>query len=187
MMATMQSGEVANKLMTADEFVATQREGWHELVRGKVIEMPPPGDEHGVVCNGISFCLTNWAKKNGFRVFGNDTGVVTRTNPDTVRGPDISVASKEHKLTGKALRVGPKLIAEVLSPSNTRAQILMKVGELFGVGVEEAWVFDPKSREAEVFRPDEPVRRVLADGLFETDILPGFSVPLAACFEDLDD
>ena len=45
----------ATDLMTAEAFFAwvhrpENADRWFELERGKVIEMPPPGHRHGVVC-----------------------------------------------------------------------------------------------------------------------------------------
>lgn len=177
----------AFQLISADDFMQMMLAEPHQLVSGRLVPMSLPGDIHGIVCITIASILRLWARQNGYRVCGNDTGVVTRTDPDSVRGPDVALIPKTYQLTGKAIRIGPPLIVEILSPSNTRAEVIGKAGEYFGVGTKEVWVVDPKTREAEVFRPDMPVRRVLADGQFETDVLPGFSVPLTACFEDLDD
>jgi Uma2 family endonuclease len=62
---------------------------WFELERGRVIEMPPPGERHGVVCGNISRILGNHMFQLGQGyVCTNDTGVVMETDPDTVRGID---------------------------------------------------------------------------------------------------
>ena len=175
----------AERLITADEFAEMALDGPYELIKGRLVPMSRPGDIHGAVCLAIGSLLRPWAKANGQRAYSNDVGVVVEEGPDTVRGPDLAVGPRR-PLTGKALREPPTLIVEVLSPSNTRTDVLGKLSQFFAAGVREAWVFDPSTREAEVFRPDRSVRRVLADGSFETEELPGFSATLAECFEDLD-
>lgn len=182
----MATVEAHPKVVSADEYVELDLPAPTELVRGEIVELSRPGEIHCAVCATIVFLLKRWARENNCTVFSNDAGVLTATDPDTVRGPDVAVRARQ-SLTPHAMRVPPRLVVEVVSPSNSRAALLIKIGEYFQAGVAEAWLVDPQSREAEVFRPEPPVRRIVTDGLFETDILPGFSVPIAACFEDLDD
>ena len=88
---------VATKLMTAEEFYdfanePRNRDRHFELEKGKVVKAPRPGEKHGAVCtNGIRL-LSNYTfeKKKGYAL-ANDTGLVLERDPDTVRGPDISV------------------------------------------------------------------------------------------------
>ena len=78
------------KLMTAEEFMAADLgEGRYELVRGEVIEVPPPMPEHGRVCMNISFILESYGRRTviGYAL-SNVAGVLTERDPDTVRGPD---------------------------------------------------------------------------------------------------
>src|SRR4051794_26783797 len=84
------------KLMTADEFwdYCGRPENAYrslELVDGEVVEMPTPGPKHGIACANVATLLRLYvrSRKQGY-VCGNDTGVLLATNPDTVRGPDVS-------------------------------------------------------------------------------------------------
>jgi Uma2 family endonuclease len=39
------------------------RDRWFELERGKVIEMPPPGVRHGVVCGNVGWILNGFVRQ----------------------------------------------------------------------------------------------------------------------------
>lgn len=62
------STAAAKRLMTADEFydLANLPENdnrWLELVRGEVIELPPPTRPHGVVCANATYVLNSYVRK----------------------------------------------------------------------------------------------------------------------------
>src|SRR5947209_20511120 len=94
----MASGTTAARLlMTADEFFdfvhrPENANRWFELVRGEVIELPPPMKIHGVVTANTAAELRAYARKRrkGY-VTCNDSGVILERDPDTVRGPDVAL------------------------------------------------------------------------------------------------
>ena len=79
------------KLLTAEEFMAADLgEGTFELVRGEVVEVPPPMPEHGRVCVNVGFVLETYGRQSGLGyALSNDSAVVTERGPDTVRGADV--------------------------------------------------------------------------------------------------
>jgi Uma2 family endonuclease len=53
------------KLMTADEFFdwvqrPENRDKHFDLVRGEIIEVPQPGEMHGVVCSNANWLMINY-------------------------------------------------------------------------------------------------------------------------------
>src|SRR5262249_1828355 len=123
----MSTGTTAAKLMTADEFCdfvhrPENDHRWFELVRGEVIELPPPTKPHGVVCVNVSMILGNYCQQRGKGyVTGNDSGVILAREPDTVRGPDVGLyedADTFEELHPKYGEVPPRLAVEVLSPND---------------------------------------------------------------------
>src|SRR5438128_2000297 len=82
-------------LLTAEEYARVPDRGVPtELVRGKIIEMPPPYPYHGLVCLKVGRLVGDYVEEHdlGYVLF-NDAGVVTERGPDTVRGADISFYS----------------------------------------------------------------------------------------------
>ena len=88
---------VATRLITAEELFNMPDDGMlHELVRGELRTLPPPGPRHGYVCSAINALLRDHvrARQLGY-VFSNDTGYLLATDPDCVRGPDVSFVSRD--------------------------------------------------------------------------------------------
>ncbi len=89
--------DVTTKLLTAEEFMAADLgDGNFELVRGEVIQLPPPMPEHGVICVNVAFVLAKYGRQTGYGyALSNDSAVVTERGPDTVRGADVSFYSHD--------------------------------------------------------------------------------------------
>jgi Uma2 family endonuclease len=176
--------------LTVEEFAALPESlGRIELVRGEVVEMPPTGFEHGLICGNVYRALWNFAvpQKLG-RVTTNDSGVVTHRQPDSVRGPDVCYYSFERLPAGQSPKgypdVTPDLTVDVKSPTDRWRDILEKVSELLSSGVTIVCLIDPERRQAHLYRDDAPVQIVNADGVLEfPDVLPGFSIPLATILD----
>ena len=86
---------VAEQVLTAEEYFTLPDDGRHkELVRGRVVEMNMPGFEHGEICVTVASILRAFVSERGLgRVVGNDSGILTERDPDTVRGADVSYYS----------------------------------------------------------------------------------------------
>jgi Uma2 family endonuclease len=178
--------------MTAEEFFdwanRPENEGKHyELVDGEVVEMPSPGEIHGLVCSWIVHLLWLYVTRRGDgRVLSNDTGLVVRRGPDTVRGPDIMLFLTARRLVdaspGHVTDV-PELIVEVRSPTDRDNRILRRVEQYHRRGVPLVWVVDPEDRVVTAYRPNE-FPKVLdeADDLTGNGVLPDFSSKVADLF-----
>ena len=177
-------------LITAEEFGRMPDDGRRtELVRGRVIELPPPRMRHGQVCGLVSFHLMTHARANDLgHVLINDTGVVTEHDPDTVRGADVAYFSfarlAKGRLPAEYPTVPPELVIEVRSPSDRWRDILAKVAEYLEAGVLVVCVLDPESRAAHLYYPDQPNRTLGPDDeLTFPECLPGFRVVVRSLFE----
>jgi Uma2 family endonuclease len=187
----MSTGTVpASELLTAEEFARLPDSGYpEELVRGKVVRITVPGRRHGQICGQTVYLLRTFLSSHDLgHVLSNDAGVITRRNPDTMRGPDVSFYSYLKLPKGPLPRnVGPEvpeLVFEVRSPSDRWANILVKVGEYLEVGVAAVVVLDEESETALLQLADAMPRRLGPDDeLALPEILPGFAVAVKAFFE----
>jgi len=73
--------------------------------------------------------------------------------------PDVAFASWDRFPDRKIPKapipsLAPDLVIEVLSESNTKAEMERKRGEYFSSGVRLVWEFDPESRTVTVYTPD---------------------------------
>lgn len=178
------STETATKRMTAESFwdwvhLPENTNRWFELVRGEVIELPPPSKPHGAISANISRILGNFAFQQGKGyIASNDSGVILQRDPDTVRGPDVAYyedADSFAELHPKYGEVPPRLAVEVLSPNDRADQVMGKITDYLKSGVAMVWVFDPQRRTVTVHRPDR-AQVALGDDmeLAGDDVLTGF-------------
>jgi Uma2 family endonuclease len=78
------------------------------------------------------------------------------------------------------------LAVEVLSPSNTRREMEIKLEEYAKAGVKLVWYVDPERKEVDVYPKGNPKRKKtlgVRDTLDGGNVLPGFAVPVAKLFE----
>jgi len=157
---------VDTRLMTADELLAMPDDGMrHELVRGELTTMPPPGVEHGDIAAEIAMQMRMFVKQHKLGKVYVETGYVLATGPDTVRGPDVSFVRNERLVkTQEYYREAPDLAVEVTSPDDRLSEVTAKVAEYLSGGTTVVIV-------------------VTVNGSLEApDLLPGWSLPLRELF-----
>jgi Uma2 family endonuclease len=105
-----------------------------------------------------------------------------------VRAADVSFISWQ-RLPGGELpkqpipELVPDLAVEVLSKSNTKAEMQRKLWEYFQAGVRLVWFIDPPTRTATVYTTPEQGIHVPRDGvLLGEEVLPGFELSLEELF-----
>lgn len=124
---------------------------------------------------------------------GLTEGAMYRLTGGNIRLPDISVALKERFPSGIVERVpyvdfAPDFAVEILSRSNTAAEISRKRRELFASGMKLMWVVDPEKRTVEIFTAPE-AKTILTenDTLTGGDLLPGFSLSIKDWFREAEE
>lgn len=176
-----------DRLLTTDDLLALPDDGQHEyeLVRGKLVPMPPPNWRSSAVATSVVIEMGSFVKQHRLGMcLGADGGFILEHDPDTVRIPDCSFIRAE-RVEREAPERGiwpsaPDLAVEVLSPSNRFTEMAEKVENYLRSGVRLVWVIDPEARVAFVYAPGRPVTRVGEDGtLSGEDVLPGFTLSLA--------
>jgi Uma2 family endonuclease len=178
------------KLMTVEEFLdfcsLPENDDRHfELVRGEVIELPPPSPVHGTLCANIAAELILYARQHrrGF-IATNDSSVLLER--DTVRGPDVAYfehVAKYRDLRPKPSETPPFLAVEVLSPSDSFRNVIDKIKLYLNAGVKVVWLVDPEEQTISIHRPDGNWKVVAADQqLLGDPELPGFSYRVSDFF-----
>jgi len=180
---------ILTKPMTADELLAMPDDGYrYELVEGELRRMSPAGDEHGQVGMELAIPLGSHVKKNKLgKLYLAETGFLIRTNPDTVRAPDIAFVRMERiKQTPgiKGYRVGaPDLAVEVVSPGDTVNEVEDKIAEWLEGGARMVWVVSPKLHTVTVYRSLTDIVTLTAkDKLDGGEVVPGFQMNVTEIF-----
>ena len=177
-------------LLTSEELLRLSRTGRrYELVEGELYEMPPAGARHGGVAMRIGSILSNYVYSNQLgEVFAAETGFVLQRNPDTVRAPDASYVAKD-RLPPEGLPVGflglaPDLAVEVVSPSDSPAEVEGKVEDWLRAGTRLVWVIHSETRSVTVYPALEDVWDLSEDDTLEGgQVVPGFACAVRELFQ----
>ena len=176
------------KLITAEEFAEMVDVGRAELVKGRIVEMPPPKDRHGEVESNFSYYINMFVREHELgRVRVGESGVLIHRDPDTVRGMDVAFISNKRLAQRRDpdgyLDIAPDLIVEVLSPSDRWSQVMNKLREYFDIGVRLVWVADTEAEIVYAYRSETEIESYeKGDDLPGEEVLPGFTVPVAELF-----
>jgi Uma2 family endonuclease len=162
----------------------------YELIDGILVEKPM-GHPEAYLALELGFFIRTYLATHdlGFCTGPDD---LIEVMPDLVRGPDLCFVpwSKRPQRTVGSDAISstiPDLAVEVLSPSNTRGEILRKLKEYFLGGVRLVWVIDPRKLTADVYTAPDKKTTLDASGTLDGgDVLPGFRLPLAKLFERLE-
>ncbi|MGQ9553364.1 MAG: Uma2 family endonuclease [Anaerolineae bacterium] len=183
--ADLKVGIAPHKLITGEEFAEMGDIGSYELIAGRVVPMTPTGGQHSSCEGNIYAALRDYARsrKQGKALVG-EVGIYTHRNPDTVRGADVVFVSGDIYTQG-FLEGAPDLVVEVTSPNDRWSMITKKLREYFSIGVRLVWVADTETRAVYAFRSLTSLQVFNEnDILTAEDVLPGFSLPVAAVFEE---
>ena len=158
-----------------------------ELVDGTLVEKPMGWEESAIAGLIIHFLVGFTKPRKLGTVLGADG--MLRLVPGLVRVPDVSFLARG-KLTRyqrgglRIPSVAADLAVEVISRSNTKAEIVRKIDEYFAAGTRLVWVVDPKTRTVRVHTaPRDPVILGVGDVLDGGDVLPRLRIPVRDLFE----
>ena len=187
----MATTQAKPRLITADDLLRLYSEGVHgELIRGVLCETMPPGLDHGEIVVIVSTLLRNFVHPRRLgRIMAGDPGIWIERGPDTVRAPDVAFYSRDRlpfgvKTPGYSQLI-PDMVVEVVSPSNRPTEVNDKAEMWLRRGVRLVWVVWPERGTVEVYRPTERVVELGDDAALDGgDVLPGFSTPVTAIFEE---
>ncbi len=157
-----------------------------ELVDGVLVEKAM-GVRQAILASEIIQLLGPFVRAAARGVVLGADGMI-RTFPDQVRIPDVCFISWDRYSGPTVPDEGvsssvPNLAVEVLSPSNTRAEMDRKLRDYFLAGVELVWVVDPKTQTAKSYTSHEDSVQINKTGSLDGGtMLPGFRLPLKQLF-----
>lgn len=172
--------------VSLEEYAALPKHPRYELVKGVLIELMVASDEHEetVILTGMGVGSHVYRNQLG-KVYGSNRGYVTGPDsPATSRMPDMSFVSNDRlnqpDLAGMLYDGAPDLAVEILSESNTPAEIDQKIQEYLTAGGRAVWVIDIDARTLTVHTTAAPPLVLTdADTVDGGDYLPGFTCAVA--------
>lgn len=167
-------------LLTAEDLLKLPSDLRCELIDGVLIENSPTNWLHGMIEVTVAQLLNTFVRSRGLgRVLSGEPGFILRRNPDLVRAPDVAFI-REDRLPDPETRgfpsIPPDLVVEIVSPSDTRAEIQAKIRDWAEAAVPLQWWLYPETQSIHVIRSLID-RQELGPGdtLDGGEVLPGFS------------
>ena len=160
-----------------------------ELIDGVLVEKARGFRESLLACALIEFMRAFVKPQNPGLVAGSD-GMIRISGQ--VRIPDVSFVSwsrlKDSRVPNESIPdLAPDLAVEVLSTSNTAAEMDRKRRDYFSAGVRLVWMIDPESRTVDVFTAVDQSIQLDQDSILDGgQVLSGFALPLRQLFAELD-
>ena len=186
-MTTLQTGTK----LTYEEYLQTPETMVRcEVVDGEVI-VAGPSLYHQIISRHIFRPVDRFVVTNGLgELVYAPVDVIVRRDPLRVRQPDLLFVSNERAdILGERIEGGPDLVVEIISPSNTRAEIESRLADYASLNVRECWLVYPQIHAVEVLRlEDGEWQRAYIRGAGESidsAVLPGLELPIADIFQEV--
>jgi Uma2 family endonuclease len=157
-----------------------------ELIDGTLVEKPMASFE-SLLALVLAHFLHLYLDEHDLGVLLGESGFM-RLFPGQVRAPDVSFISWKRMPNQEFPRdaitpLAPDLAVEILSPSNTEAEMRRKLRDYFRAGSKLVWLVDPEGRTVRVYTsPRRSVQFTEEDTLTGGKVLPGFSLSIRAWF-----
>lgn len=157
------------------------------LIEGELLTKMAPTELHGDVAIRLGTHLFLYIDERDLGRVTSEVGFHPPGDRRTVLLPDVAFTSKSRtapRARSSYVPYMPDLAVEIISPSQTLAQVRRKAEVYLLHGTSIVWLVDPAAKFAEVWRLGEDGalfnERIASDGeLSGGDILPGFRLPLS--------
>ena len=152
--------------------------------KGELIIMSPAGGETSNSNAGLTAQIWIWNQRNKLgKVFDSSGGFKLPNGAN--RAPDASWVKLERwdALTPEQKKkfppICPDFVVELMSPSDSLKETQDKMKEYRDNGAVLGWLINRKSRQVEVYRPNQEVEMLQSPTTVSSeDILPGFVLSL---------
>jgi Uma2 family endonuclease len=172
-------------LMTVEEFRKLPEDQgpiYHELRHGELVAVTGPKLKHTIIQRNLRRLLEPLAEPGSFV----DTELAFRALPEhELRVADVAYvcAEREQSINPEDnLHGAPDIAIEILSPSNTLAEIYDKEKLSLENGAQEFWVVDPDRLQVKVSTPDGRTATYQSGQQIPLPLLGNARVPVDAIF-----
>jgi Uma2 family endonuclease len=174
--------------LTAEALFALGERPPCELVDGRIVPVPPTGAIHGRTELQLRRIIADFAERHDLGwVLVGEVGLITRRDPDRVRGADAVLVARSQSLTLPEgfLDFGPAAVFEIISPNDRWREIQDKLDEYFAIGCGQVWMVDPQRRQVTVYTgPTSGERFAVQARIAGTGILEGLDLAVSRLFAD---
>lgn len=172
---------------TYDDYLRLDDDTRYEIIEGALEVVPAPDIGHQRIAGELSDALRAYVKEHVLgEVFFAPVDV--KLSDRNVVQPDLLFVSRERSaiLAGRDVQGPPDLVVEIISPSSTSRDRIVKKRLYERFGVREYWLVDPAGRRIDVFLLEGREYRLTAtaagSGAISSSVIPGFSIDIAQAF-----
>lgn len=176
------------KLYTEEDYYNLPENVRAELIDGNLIyNQAAPSRIHQTILMELSATIRNYlkAKSGPCRVYPAPFAVKLSEDRRTIVEPDISVICDRNKLTDRGCAGAPDWIIEIVSPSNSSHDYVLKLNLYADAGVREYWIVDPLKERIFVYHLEQEHFEV-ETYTFRDEIPVGIYTDLQIDFSSLD-
>ena len=130
---------------TIDDYLALPDDVRYELIDGVLIKMDSPTRSHQSITGFLFYKIYSYIEENGGDCTPYIAPLDVQLDKDdkTMLQPDVMIVCDHDVETDKRLFGAPDFVAEVLSPSTRRKDMIKKLQKYMDAGVREYWIIDP--------------------------------------------
>jgi Uma2 family endonuclease len=165
-----------------------------EIINGEWIGLDEQADDmtgesHGRIEGLLIILIGTYVLQNklGY-VYPGDTDFVLDGGPGDIRikrQPDVVfVAGERSRSSSGYYYQAPDLAIEIISPSQSRPEMLAKASEYLRFGSKQVWIVFPFDEQIEIHYSDKsPEIYTVGDTISGGELIPGFELDVAKIFE----
>ncbi len=124
-----------------------------ELIDGVLYDMASPSSFHQMIAGLVHHQLLSFIEANNGSCipFIAPMDVQLDRDEKTMVQPDVLIVCDQDIITGRNIYGAPDFVLEVISPSTSRKDHLLKLHKYENAGVKEYWIVDPYQRLVMVY------------------------------------
>lgn len=181
---TVQKTAKRKRKMTEEEFMHLPDDGRkYELVNGEVQQVPS-GHKHDIIGAGIIIKLGAHTKGHDYLASAQAGFRMVNGN---IRSSDAAFTLKERLPEGPSEgfeAFAPDLAIEIVSPSESMPDLLIKVAEYFASGAQQVWLLFPEQTRVNLYTSPFDVQILFGeDEITGGELLPSFHCRVKELFE----
>jgi Uma2 family endonuclease len=144
---------------TIEDYYALPDDQRVELIDGVFYEMTAPSSVHQMIGLQLAHIFLKYIEKKEGKCIPLVSPIDVQLDMDdkTMVQPDVVIICDRSKVHQRVIYGAPDFVAEVLSPSTKRKDMVKKLEKYMNAGVKEYWMVDPKKKciIVYVFHDDE--------------------------------
>lgn len=138
---------------TLKDYYSLPEDQRFELIDGVIYDMTAPTTIHQIISAYLQYQFQKFINSKGRSCLAMISPLDVQLDCDerTMVQPDVIIVCDRSKITRRCVYGAPDFIAEVLSPSTRRTDMVIKLNKYLHAGVREYWAVDPDRKTVWVY------------------------------------